>query len=164
MPLELTLNKLGCLKEVELTGKVKWLADVYFVVSTAKLHPKEEGPVLAGPSMYFDSKTIGRCVLVTQSFLTLCEAMNLACQATVSMQFSRQEYLSGCHAPFQGIFPTDDQTWVSALESPYYLSHLRNPSMPCSLPIARVVWECDEVGVALLTIILSSTISTFYFL
>ena len=30
----------------------------------------------------------------------------IACQAALSMGFSRQEYCSGCHALLQGIFPT----------------------------------------------------------
>ena len=34
------------------------------------------------------------CVLVAQLCLTLCDAMDLACQAPLSMGFSRQEYWS----------------------------------------------------------------------
>ena len=37
---------------------------------------------------------------------TLCDPMNLAHQAPLSMGFSKQEYGEGCHAFFQGIFPT----------------------------------------------------------
>ena len=30
---------------------------------------------------------------------------NVTCQATLSMEFSRQEYWSGCHALLQKVFP-----------------------------------------------------------
>ena len=36
---------------------------------------------------------------------TLCDAVDCAHQAPLSMGFSRQEYW-GCHACLQGIFPT----------------------------------------------------------
>ena len=47
------------------------------------------------------------CVLRSSVILTLCDPMDcIACQAPLSMGFSRQEYWSGCHALLQGIFPT----------------------------------------------------------
>ena len=43
------------------------------------------------------------CVLVTQSCLTFCDLMDhRACQALLSMEFSRQEYWSGLPFPFSG--------------------------------------------------------------
>ena len=39
-----------------------------------------------------------QCVLVTQSCLVLCDPWTVACQAPLSMEFSRQEYWSGCHS------------------------------------------------------------------
>ena len=45
-------------------------------------------------------------VWVTQSCLTLCNPWTRACQALLSMEFSRQEYWSGFPFPLQGIFPT----------------------------------------------------------
>ena len=44
--------------------------------------------------------------LVAQSCPNLCDPMDCTHQALLSMQFSRQGYWSGCHALFQGIFPT----------------------------------------------------------
>ena len=46
------------------------------------------------------------CVLVNQSCLTLCDSMNCACQAPMSMEFSRQPTGVDWHALLQGIFPT----------------------------------------------------------
>ena len=45
-------------------------------------------------------------MLVTQLCLTLCEPWTVACQAPLSMGFSRQESGVGCHFPLQGIFQT----------------------------------------------------------
>ena len=46
-------------------------------------------------------------VLVAQSCPTLCNPMEcVAYHAPLSMEFSRQEYWSGCHALLQGIFPS----------------------------------------------------------
>ena len=45
-------------------------------------------------------------MLVTQSWLTLCDPMDCSHQAPLSMGFSRQEYWSGLHSLLQGIFPT----------------------------------------------------------
>ena len=42
------------------------------------------------------------CVLVVQSCLTLWDPMDCACQAPLSMEFSRQEYWSGLPCPSSG--------------------------------------------------------------
>ena len=50
---------------------------------------------------------LGVCVCActhTQSCLTLCDPMD--CQAPLSMEFSRQEYWSGCYFLLQGIILT----------------------------------------------------------
>ena len=39
----------------------------------------------------------------------------VAHQAPPSMEFSKQEYWSGLPFFFQGIFPTQGQTWVSCI-------------------------------------------------
>ena len=44
-------------------------------------------------------------VLVTQSCLTLCDSMEVAHQAPLSMEFSRQEYFSGLPFPSPGNLP-----------------------------------------------------------
>ena len=44
-------------------------------------------------------------MLVAQSCLTLCNPMDLALQAPLSMGFSRQEYWSGCPFPLPGDLP-----------------------------------------------------------
>ena len=45
------------------------------------------------------------CVLVTQSCLTLCDPMDLACQGPLSMEFSSREYWSGLPFPSPGDLP-----------------------------------------------------------
>ena len=47
-------------------------------------------------------------VLVAQSCLTLCDPRTVACQAALSMGFSRQEYWSGLPFPSPGIFLTQE--------------------------------------------------------
>ena len=66
-------------------------------------------------------------VLVTQSCLTLCDAMGcVARQAPLSMGFSRREYWNDCHSLLQRIFLT--QGWNPGLlhcrQILYCLSHL----------------------------------------
>ena len=56
--------------------------------------------LLGEPSVINDTK-----VLITQSCPTLCNPMDLARQAPLSMRFSRQGYRVGCQALLQGIFP-----------------------------------------------------------
>ena len=43
---------------------------------------------------------------VTQSCLTFCDPMTIACHTPLSMEFSGQEYRVGSRFPLQGIFPT----------------------------------------------------------
>ena len=53
---------------------------------------------LFSPSCRSDSLAVALVemkVKVVQSHLTLCNPMTLACQAPLSMEFSRQEYWSG---------------------------------------------------------------------
>ena len=45
------------------------------------------------------------CVLVVQSYLTLCDLWTVAHQAPLSMEFSRQEYWSGWPFPSTGDLP-----------------------------------------------------------
>ena len=45
------------------------------------------------------------CVCVTQSCPTLCNPMDVSCQAPLSMGFSRQEYWSGWSFPSPGDLP-----------------------------------------------------------
>ena len=45
------------------------------------------------------------CVLVAQSCPTLCDTWTVACQAPLSMGFSRQEYWSEYPFPFPGDLP-----------------------------------------------------------
>ena len=64
--------------------------------------------------------------VMSQLFVT---PWTVACQAPLSMEFSRQEYWSGLHALLQGIFPTQGSNpgfphcrWIL-----YHLSHQGNP-------------------------------------
>ena len=47
-------------------------------------------------------------VLVTQSCLILCAPWTVACQAPLSMEFSRQEYWSGLPFPSPGDLPNPE--------------------------------------------------------
>ena len=67
-------------------------------------------------------------VLVAQSCLTLCDPMdNGACQAPLSMDFSRQEYWSGlgCHFFLQGILLTQASNLglLNCRQILYHLNH-----------------------------------------
>jgi len=73
-----------------------------------------------------------KLLLVLQSCLTLCDPMNLACQALLSIAFSRQEYWSGLPFPTQG-FPTSSQPrdrtrgLLGCMQILDYLSHQGSP-------------------------------------
>ena len=68
-------------------------------------------------------------VLVTQSCLTLCHPCLVACQASLSMGFSRQEYWSDLHSLLQRIFPM--QGWNQGLlHCRQILYHLRHQGSP----------------------------------
>ena len=56
----------------------------------------------------------GVVVLIAQLCLTLCNPWTVACQAPLSMEFSRQEYWNGLpfHSPGESSQPRD-RTWVS---------------------------------------------------
>ena len=45
------------------------------------------------------------CVLLTQSCSTVCDPWTIACQASLSMEFPRQEYWSGLSFPSLGCIP-----------------------------------------------------------
>ena len=52
---------------------------------------------------YFLAEFIDVCVFAAQSCSTLCDPMDyIACQAPLSMEFSRQEYWSGLPFPSPG--------------------------------------------------------------
>ena len=44
-------------------------------------------------------------VIVAQLHLTLCNPWTVACQASLTMEFSRQEYWSGLQSPSPGDLP-----------------------------------------------------------
>ena len=62
----------------------------------------------AGPAARTVSFTCMCAFSVAQSRLTLCSSLDLAHQASLSMEFSRQEYwiCLGCHFHLQGVFLT----------------------------------------------------------
>ena len=75
----------------------------------------------------------GACILSDHAFLQMCVCAKrlqscltlwaVACQAPLSMGFSRQEYWSGNHALFQGTFPTQGLN-LGLLYSRWILYHL----------------------------------------
>ena len=58
--------------------------------------------------LYSLEKIGGGGSLVFKSCPTLATPWTVACQAPLSMRFSRQEYWVGCHSLLQGIFPTQE--------------------------------------------------------
>ena len=74
------------------------------------------------------------CVSVAQSCLTLCDPMDVALQALLSMGFSRQEYWSGLPCPPSGDLSNPGIEPVSpALQTDTLLSELLGKPMvrPC---------------------------------
>ena len=94
------------------------------------------------------------CVLVTQSCPTLCDPWTVACQAPLSMEFSRQEYWSGLPCPSPGDLPDPGieprSPALQAESLPFELP--RKPSGKCKLIICHYI---------LITV--SNSIITFYF-
>ena len=67
-------------------------------------------------------------VLATESCLTLCDPMDIACQALLSMGFSRQEYWSGLPRPSPGDLPDlVIEPKYPTLQADYCLSHQGSP-------------------------------------
>ena len=69
-------------------------------------------------------------LLVTQSFLLFAAPWIVACQAPLSMEFSRQEYRNGSPFPSPGDLPERGQIWISFhhRQSLYCLSHQGSPN------------------------------------
>ena len=64
------------------------------------------------PYLYMGTCVCARVLGHVQLFAI---AWTVACQAFLSMRFSKQEYWSGCHFLLQGIFPTRDWTCISCI-------------------------------------------------
>ena len=62
----------------------------------------------------------GGSSLVTKSSLTLATPWTVACQAPLSLEFSRQEYWSGLPFPSPGDLPNPSQTQVSCIRQILY--------------------------------------------
>ena len=61
------------------------------------------------------------CVLIDQLCLTLCNPWAVACQASLSMGFSGQEYWSGLPFPSPGDFPNlGIKTWLSYVAGRFF--------------------------------------------
>ena len=61
-------------------------------------------------------------VLVVQSCLTLCDPVDyIVCQASMSIEFSRQEYWIGFPFPSPGISQPRDWTWVSCISCRFFI-------------------------------------------
>jgi len=77
-------------------------------------------------------------MLVTQSFLTFCDSMDCS---PLFVEFSRQEYWSGCHSLFQGIFLTQGSNLglLHRRQILYHLSHQRGAGGTTEM--LRVWWE-----------------------
>ena len=71
-------------------------------------------------------KSLG--VLVAQSCPTLCNPWTVACQAPLSMEFSRQEYWSGLLLPSPGDLPDPGiEPWSPTLQADSLLSESPRP-------------------------------------
>ena len=90
-------------------------------------------------------------VLSLQLFLTL---WTVACQAPLSLGFSRQEYWSGCHALLQRIFLA--QGW----NPPLSLLHWQVGSLPLALPGKPTTNLENTIFKKILFMVFVSTIKT----
>ena len=59
-------------------------------------------------------------VLVAQSYPTLCDLTDVAQQAPLSMDFSRQDTGRSCHFLLQGSSWPKDQTWASRIVGKFF--------------------------------------------
>ena len=78
---------------------------------------------------------------VAKSCLTLVISQTVACQASLSMGLSGQEYQVGCYFFLQGIFPTQGSNshLLHCRQNLYRLSHQGSPSI--YIPLAKqVTW------------------------
>ena len=72
------------------------------------------------------------CVCQSLSYVQLFETpWTVACQATLSMEFTRQDYGVGCHSLQQGIFLTQGSN-PGLLHSGQILHHLESPGNHCT--------------------------------
>ena len=102
--------------------------------------------LLLWPHKFSESTTL--CRLFAKSCPTLATPRTVACQASLSMGFSRQEYWGGLSFPLQGIFPTQGSNlclclvdrffftiWLPAKPhnsmSRYILFHRQEPHLKC---------------------------------
>ena len=87
-------------------------------------------------------------VLVTQFCLTLCDHMTIACQASLSVEFSRQEYWSGLPFPSPGDLLAQESNpglmQLQALPS-------EPPGKPRAIIITRI-WKQRETRFLLLNL------------
>ena len=69
-------------------------------------------------------------MLVTQSYLTLCDPWTVAYQGPLSMELSWQEYWMGFHSLLSGIFLTQglNPGLLHCRQILYHLSHLEKPT------------------------------------
>ena len=67
----------------------------------------------------------------------------VACQALLSMGFTKQEYYSGCHFLLQGIFPTQGMNLglLHCRQILYQLSHQGSPCFTRALSQYLSYWE-----------------------
>ena len=100
---------------------------------------------------------------VAQTCPALCDSYTIAHQATLSMEFSKQEYWSGLPFPPGGDLPDSwDWTHISSLAGGFSLLHdLWDPgyTVCCCCPVAKSVWLFVTPCTAALQAPLSSTVS-----
>ena len=82
------------------------------------------------------------CAQSLQSCLTLFDPMDCSCQASLSMEFSRQEYFSGLPCPLPGIFPT--QVLNPCLLDLLHCTQILYPPSHLGSPISRSFQYCRE--------------------
>ena len=86
--------------------------------------------------------------LVIKSCLTLATPWTVACQAPLSMGFSRQEYWSGCHFLLKGIFLTQESNPgpLHCRQILYQLSYEGSPSLLMSS--LKLILSLSEIWVS----------------
>ena len=109
-----------------------------FLPSGGHLHPLAHGPVYMKIYIHIYAhlekihfkEDCCHCCLVTKLCPTFVIPWNVACQAPLSMGFSRQDYWSRLPFPSSGALPNPGSTWC-ALASRFFTSH------PSGKPLKR---------------------------
>ena len=146
-------GSLGWLEELGLTAAAQHHKSVYIVLLTITLREYQNSEFEIWLPLYAYYLHACTRAQLLQLCLTLCDPMTAACQASLFMRFSRNEYWSGWHALLQGISPT----WEFNPQLLYLLHYrqilypLRHLISPCNTftPLKGENPKLNHIGLAI---------------